>query len=1643
MATAYKHLLIFGDQSVEKLTAIKALVQSSKSDPAARRFLQEAIDVIQLEFSRLGPEQHGWHKTLDSLLGLAEEYDASNDDNIIDIPGFRRVTIGVEAKDWLTLIGPPSSLKQLASWSPEIRDASHIRTSVTGPIHTKHAPKIDIPKVLGNSPLLQNPIDHAKARMLSPSSCKQYSHPTLGDLLGEIVEDIAHNVLRVTDVVHTCVSTLDETKDVRVSVMGPTNHLAAVKMALQANGIGYQVRQPVTTPKNENSRGGSDLIAIVGIAGRFPGSDTVDGFWEDLMAGKCHIKEVPKSRFDLDSCYDSSGEEKNSTTARHGAWIDNPGFFDYRLFNISPREAAQLDPGHRLLLMVAYEALQSAGYSNSSLANGSTRIASYFGQAADEWREILNRKGADIHYVPGFSRAFGVGRLNFHFNWSGSAVSLDTACSTSSTGVNLARSALTARECDMALAGGYSVINSPTVFSGLSRSGMLSTTGGCRTFHADADGYARAEGAGVVVLKRLEDAISDNDNILAVIRGSARMHSPTADSMTHPSAASQQMAYNEVLRQSALSEDEIAYVEMHGTGTQAGDFEEMSSVVNTFATRRKRDNPLTVGAVKAAVGHGEGAAGVTSLIKTILMLRERAIPPQPGWPFTLNPTFPPLAKHNVRISTKTTSLKPSPKGDKKIKMLVNSFDASSTIKIQVALTALEIALAHLMKCYGITPSVVIGHSLGEGTTFLKPDIPIASTLSGKIETEVDAFSNDYLARQARQKVDFVGALRAIEATGSYGDDSLWLEVGPEPVCSGLACNTLHLPASQTLPTIKSGESNWRTVSTILKRAYESGISVNWAEVHREFKDSLTVLDLPFYAFDCQDFWTPYVKPDHVTESSEKSTLAPAPAPPMKSRQFLTNSIQHVEDEVVEGQSIKAVFVSDISDPCLLKAIHGHAVLGHTICSLGIFHDMALTAAKHVYGKLHNQSQTPSMSIRDINITQALSVCDPTVDSVIRVAASYHATENGAHIQFSSKTGDKTTPHAECRVVFDADPVRSLDVSQSFLLRSRINWLKEQAKSGGAHRLLKPIVYQLFSNIVQYSSTYQLLEDVTLDAASNDAVASVKIPEVSELGKFHLSPYWADVCVQLTGFVVNSGLKYPKDLACLATGFDSWQSTKDVSAGKTYTVYACLQDTPNSHVVQGDCYVFQDDEIIQVTKGIKFLKLNRVAAGGLLANPEARQKQPSKARLEPASQTQELSRTRGTTDEHKDTVADSPHKWPESFATTHGQTDIDDAVPAVDIARMIEQMISIVAHESGYDTNEMTDDTMYTDLGIDSVMAINILAKLASQADMQLPAAFFLENKTIGDSKQALRDLLDDEPEIPTSEAAVDQQTLPSAAPSSEATQLSPVTSFISSTLGQSSIAASNDTSLEEVNLPKFDDVPETTEQSSPVQSGPRLVCKAIQYQRGRSEDSKKLFFVADETGSTLDFIHLPKLEANVGVYGIESPLSGNVAGIEVTFEELTSVYRAAIQKEQPSGPYLIGGVSAGAIIAYEVARQLLEAGEKVQGLLILDCDSTKVDPGRVEAADTDAAMLSPLARPDQKEHVQKIISLCNSHQTLAFSQLISPRFTVQVLGKDQVASSEWQDLIPGLVVQKGDIESGSFLEFSSVSCPSEQIYCVP
>ena len=354
-----------------------------------------------------------------------------------------------------------------------------------------------------------------------------------------------------------------------------------------------------------------------------------------------------------------------------------------------------MDPLQRMLLMTTYEAMAMAGYSSGESPSLDTkRIATYIGQATDDWRQNSECHGIDVYNIPGGARAFYPGRLNYHFKWEGGSYSLDSACASSSTAVSLACSALLSRECDAAVAGGGNLLSAPAIFAGLSRGGFLSKTGNCKPFRDDADGYCRGEGIGVVVLKRLEDALAENDNIQAVINGSGRSYSADAVSITQPYSPAQRKLYEQVLRKAGVDPLDIGYVEMHGTGTQAGDPVEVQSVGEVFCKGRTKDNPLYIGAVKANVGHGEAvgtsmhiqncanlkrlfqAAGITSLIKAVLMLRECRIPRHPGTPFKVNHKLPALHKMHMKIPEADMPFAVHSTRDNKRRIFLNNFDAS-------------------------------------------------------------------------------------------------------------------------------------------------------------------------------------------------------------------------------------------------------------------------------------------------------------------------------------------------------------------------------------------------------------------------------------------------------------------------------------------------------------------------------------------------------------------------------------------------------------------------------------------------------------------------------------------------------------------------------------------------------------------------------------------------------------------------------------------------------------------------------------------------------------------------------------------------------------------------------------------------------
>jgi len=333
---------------------------------------------------------------------------------------------------------------------------------------------------------------------------------------------------------------------------------------------------------------------------------------------------------------------------------------------------------HRLALVTAYEALEMAGYApNRTPSTNLKRVGTFYGQASDDWRELNASQNIGTHAVPGGERAFANGRINYFFKFAGPSFNIDTACSSGLAAVNAACSALWAGDADTVIAGGLNVITDPDNYAGLGNAHFLSKTGQCKVWDKDADGYCRADGVGSVVLKRLEDAEADNDNIFATILSAATNHSAEAISITHPHVGAQKDNYTQVMQNAGVNPLDVSYIELHGTGTQAGDAVESESVASIFAPltpRRRADQRLHLGAVKSNIGHGEAAAGITSLIKTLLIFQKNQLPRHVGIKTEINPTIPKdLEKRNVGLNFENI---PWPKvNGKKRHAVVNSFGA--------------------------------------------------------------------------------------------------------------------------------------------------------------------------------------------------------------------------------------------------------------------------------------------------------------------------------------------------------------------------------------------------------------------------------------------------------------------------------------------------------------------------------------------------------------------------------------------------------------------------------------------------------------------------------------------------------------------------------------------------------------------------------------------------------------------------------------------------------------------------------------------------------------------------------------------------------------------------------------------------------
>ena len=388
-------------------------------------------------------------------------------------------------------------------------------------------------------------------------------------------------------------------------------------------------------------------IAVVGMACKFPGADSIDEFWELLTSGTSMLEEIPLERFSTQGLRRSP----DGKLRFWGNFVRDADAFDHRFFKKSSREAASMDPQQRLLLQVAYEAMESSGYFSRQTDPNAQDIGCYLGVCASDYNDNVASHPPNAFSSLGTLRAFLSGKISHFFGWTGPSVTFDTACSSSAVAIHTACKAIESGECSQAVAGGASLYTSPNFYQNLAAASFLSPAGATKPFDAKADGYCRGEGIGLVVLKKLSAALKDGDALMGVIAGSAVNQNYNSTSITVPNSLSQIELYKKVSSLAGVEPSAVSFVEAHGTGTPVGDPIEFESIRKVFGGPH-RSAPLHVASVKGNIGHLEGASGVAALIKTLLMIQHETIPTQVNHT-SLNPKIPALEPDRMVIPLST------------------------------------------------------------------------------------------------------------------------------------------------------------------------------------------------------------------------------------------------------------------------------------------------------------------------------------------------------------------------------------------------------------------------------------------------------------------------------------------------------------------------------------------------------------------------------------------------------------------------------------------------------------------------------------------------------------------------------------------------------------------------------------------------------------------------------------------------------------------------------------------------------------------------------------------------------------------------------------------------------------------------------
>ncbi|MEK7727178.1 MAG: type I polyketide synthase, partial [candidate division KSB1 bacterium] len=619
-------------------------------------------------------------------------------------------------------------------------------------------------------------------------------------------------------------------------------------------------------------------IAIIGAGCRLPGGvRNLEEFWRLLQNGIDAVSEVPASRWNIDEYYDPDPDAPGKMYTRAGSFVDDVDKFDPQFFGMAPREAASLDPQQRMLLEVSWEALEHAGYAPDKL-NG-TSAGVFVGFSTNDFAHYLrqNTSIADINPYSGTGGAACVaaGRISYVLGLHGPNFAIDTACSSSLVAVHAACESLRAGKAQLALAGGVNLILIPEPSIYFSRMRAISPDGRCKTFDAAGDGYGRGEGCGMIVLKRLSDAQRDGDNILALIRGTAINHDGKSSGLTVPNGQAQQAVIRAALADGGIDPLAVSYLEAHGTGTPLGDPIEIRAAAAALCAGRAQEHSLIVGSAKTNFGHLEAAAGIAGLLKVVLALQHREIPPNLHFK---NPS-PHIPWDELPIQIPTKKMSWEAINDQRIAG-VSSFGFSGTN-------------AHLLLSEFSESSLVNGKQLSvtsnQSTTALDTVHCSLITFSAKSESALQELAQRYERHLATHPEVELADIAFTANTGRAHFAQRLAMVADST--QALRAKLAAVVAQQNSPGVFSGkcsESEPPKVAFLF-----TGQGAQYAEMGRELYDTQPVfraaldkceallrphLEVPLLAVLFNDPHSDPVSNDEVSPPQEKSVILEGPSP---------------------------------------------------------------------------------------------------------------------------------------------------------------------------------------------------------------------------------------------------------------------------------------------------------------------------------------------------------------------------------------------------------------------------------------------------------------------------------------------------------------------------------------------------------------------------------------------------------------------------------------------------------------------------------------------------------------------------------------------------------------------------------------------